>query len=392
MIRSRIAKSNRTLLLTSVLLLALKPDFVAAENAMHFEMKILTVDTNEGCDIGDIDGDGKLDVVAGRNWFRNGDWLPRPVRTFGDKNGYALSNADFVYDVDKDGKLDIIAGGFFDADVHWYKNPGNPKLVRGELWEKHKLATTKQTSNEFTLMHDFDGDGTPEWISNSWVKTSPLTIWKMKGDKPEDTELVPHEVGPANGHGMGFGDINNDGRTDIVVGLGWYEGPEKGPFSGKWKLHSDWNRAFSCPMLIRDIDKDGKNDIVWGNPHDFGLFVWLGRGTKDGKWTYEEKKIDDSFSQAHCIHFADLDGDGRDELISGKRVRAHNGNDPGAADVPVICCFTMNDQNEFERHVIHRGQAGIGLQIRSGDIDGDGDIDLVCAGKDGTEIFFNQRK
>ena len=82
----------------------------------------------------------------------------------------------------------------------------------------------------------------------------------------------------------------------------------------------------------------------------------------------------------------------RAELITGKRVRAHNGKDPGAGDPPVICYFTMDDDAKFERHVIHRGQAGIGLQIRSGDLDNDGDIDLVFAGKDGTEIFFNTSK
>lgn len=361
-----------------------------SNEGVSFTMKVLTIDTNEGCDIGDMDGDGKMDVVAGRNWFRNGDWLPRPVRTFGDKNGYANSNADFVYDVNQDGKMDIIAGGFFEADIHWYENPGNPKLLQGHLWTAHKLATTEQTSNEFTMMHDFDKDGTPEWISNSWIKTSPLKIWQLKKEK-DTHKLVSHNVGPANGHGMAVGDLNNDGHADILVGSGWYEGSADGPFADKWKLHKEWDQQFSCPMAVRDINGDGKNDVVWGNPHNFGLFVWLSQGMQDGKWKYEERKLDESFSQLHCLHFADLDGDGKEELITGKRIRAHNGRDPGAGDPPIICYFKISPELEITRHVIHRGQAGTGLQIRSGDIDNDGDIDLVCAGKDGTEIFFNQR-
>jgi hypothetical protein len=205
--------------------------------------------------------------------------------------------------------------------------------------------------------------------------------------------LVPHTIGAsANGHGIGFGDINNDGREDIIVGTGWYERPAEGPYSGPWQYHDDWDRHLSCPVLVRDINRDGKNDIIWGNPHDFGVFMWLSEGIDEsGKFQYQEVEIDRSFSQPHCLTFADLDGDGQDELITGKRVFAHNGNDPGGREPPVVCYFTWDAQTEkFQRHEICRGEVGIGLQIRTADMDGDGDIDIVLAGKDGTQILFNE--
>ena len=395
------------LLFGAASLCILTPD-AWAQHPLTFEVRLLTVDSNEGCDIADIDGDGKLDVVAGRDWYHNGDWTPRPVRLLEDRAGYVRSNGEWAYDVNGDGRPDVISMDFVDGGVYWYENPGNDGLTQGLLWPKHLLVDTGFTTNEASYLVDIDGDGRPEWISDQWNKANPAVIWSFtkapreietgKGkNKKTTTVQVPslsaHLIGAVTGHGIGFGDLNNDGRDDILVGEGWYERPEGNPLGQRWKFHADWQQHAACPMLVHDVDGDGTNDLITSKAHDFGLYLWRGLGANaDGQLEFEKTLIDDSYSQAHCLHLADLDGDGTPELITGKRIRAHNGNDPGGKEPPVLRYYVWRaDKKAYEPNTINRGQVGIGRQIRTADLDADGDVDIVVAGKEGTQILFNQK-
>ena len=382
----------------------------AAGHPVPFDVQLLCVDGNEGCDIADIDGDGKPDVTAGRNWYRNPDWVPRPLRVIEDWNGYVESNGEFAYDVNGDGRMDVVAGSFLPSQVYWYENPGEEGLRLGQLWPKHLLGDTGFSQNEAAFLHDVNGDGKPEWIFNSWNKNNPQLVWSIETEEQQfevkdgketavGTRTVPvlqrHTIGESgNGHGAAFGDINNDGREDILCGTGWYERPEGDPLADAWVWHPDWDLHASCPMLVRDLDEDGTNDLIWGEGHDYGLYVWWGRGVgEDGKLKFEEQLVDKSYSQPHALHFADLDGDGQDELITGKRVRAHNGRDPGGTEPALVCYYVWDAAaKEFTRHTINEGEVGIGLQIRTADLDADGDLEIVLAGKDGTQILWNKRK
>lgn len=401
--------THRAVLATGIILInCLVPsDSVAESRSLKWTVKVLTVDGNEGIDVADFNKDGQLDVIAGRNWYAAPDFVARPVRTIEDWNGYVESNGDYALDVNGDGWVDVMAGSFLPTEVYWFENPGAEGLRMGKIWPKHLLKDTGETRNEGQLMHDLDGDGKPEWVVNSWGKTQPLLAWKLTTElreleekKGNRTVKVMKEVpslnrlvigNEHNGHGLGFGDLNGDGLEDVLFEAGWYQRPKGDPFASEWKYHEQWFMHASVPMLVRDMNGDGRNDVLAGMGHAFGLY-WHEQlaPSPNGKLNFKQHTIDDSFSQPHALEFADLDGDGADELITGKRVYAHNGRDPGGKQQPCIYYYGWDAKTlTFTRHSIEEGHVGIGLQIRTADLNGDGRLDIAVAGKSGTHILFN---
>ena len=117
--------------------------------AMDFAVEVLAVDTNEGCDVGDVDNDGDLDVVAGRLWFAAPEFTPRPLRALGEFGAdYSASSGEFLHDVDGDGWLDVLSIPFLEPELCWYRNPGAAALAKGKLgrapsWSTRRSAPTR---------------------------------------------------------------------------------------------------------------------------------------------------------------------------------------------------------------------------------------------------------
>jgi len=388
---------HRLVPILTVLLLGL----AATPAAVTFRAQLLHKDNNEGCAVGDVNNDGKLDVVAGEFWYAAPDFQQRPLRKlapFG--KDYLQNNGDHLHDLNMDGWLDVVAGGFTVTEVHWYENPGAQGLKTDALWKPRLLVDTKTDQNEITYLHDIDGNGQPEYFENSWNDGYPMLVWRFAMAGGEGATLVRHVIGPdVNGHGMGFGDLNGDGRQDIVFKNGWYEAPRANPFDGPWKLHRDFEFPHaSCPILVTDLNGDNRHDIIWADGHNYGLF-WEEQKerTPDGATHWQQHLIDKSFSQAHALAWEDIDNDGAPELITGKRYYAHSGGDPGAEDPVVMYYFDWDRATlTFTRHTISQGKRGegpgIGLQIRVADLDGDGWKEIITPGKSGTHVLWNLGK
>jgi hypothetical protein len=397
--RFRIA---RLMIVTSAVGLALaawhvgKPAWADGPGDLTFSKRCLLISPNEGCAVGDVDRDGKPDVVAGTHWFQGPDFLPRPLRDIPQvMTEYYANNGDHLYDVDGDGWLDVITGGWQESEILWYQNPGKEGLARGYKWKRNLLKDTRG-ENEAYQLHDFDGDKVPELFVNCWKKEDPVVAWKMVNTadgQPTLEQIVLGDQG--GGHGYAFGDVNGDGREDVLVETGWYERPEGEPFAKPWKFHPETELPHpSCPFLVVDLSGDGRSDLIWGKAHDFGFYWWeQGEPKPDGTTTWTEHLIDDSWSQAHCLVWVDLDGDGKSEVVTGKRVRGHAGRDPGGEDPECLYYYTWDaSAGEFTRHDVSPpgGGVGTGMQICVADLNADGRPDLAVSGKTGTWVLFNE--
>jgi hypothetical protein len=186
---------------------------------------------------------------------------------------------------------------------------------------------------------------------------------------------------------VGAGDIDGDGKVDVVTTKGWYrqETPETWEYRQEFELG---DTGFGIQVF--DVNADGRNDLIFGRGHSYGMF-WMEQTSDGGKRGWKQHLIDGSFSQLHNMHMADLDGDGKPEILTGKRYRGHNGNDPGGYEPLAIFYYKLDAKSaQFTRYPIaYNSEAGVGTQFVVTDMDGDGDQDIVTAGKSGQFWFEN---
>jgi hypothetical protein len=362
----------------------------------------------------DIDGDGKLDVAAGRNYYLAPKFTKfADFRDGAETNGPDVDdNYEGTMDVNNDGRPDILSSGWMRRQgIWWYENPGKT----GVKWNSHALH--EADGLEGMVIGNLSGRSDKDVLVNYFArKPGRGLIWF------EHINQAPwfkqHVLGPENvgvSHGSGIGDINGDGRNDVVTTSGWFEAPPR-PTEEKWIWHADYQfSAYGAggrpggaglPMLVTDADGDGRNDIIIGSDHGYGL-AWYQQKVEGGKRSFVPNWIETDYPTFHTMALGDLDGDGRPELITGKQLFAHNGGDVGGFE-PSFVFYYKFAKGRFERHIISYSYltpyfgpgsdpnppqnhvVGVGMRLQVADMDGDGRQDIVIPCRSGLYIFYNK--
>ncbi|MCB1226363.1 MAG: VCBS repeat-containing protein [Verrucomicrobiales bacterium] len=398
------------------------PTCLAASAASGVEFQKLTLTEEfvaEGADFADFNHDGHNDICAGPYYWLGPDFKERrefnqpAAEPYNAAKSYSDYFLTYTYDFNGDGWADILVYSWPGKEAAWYENPQNKE----GHWTKHVALAI--ADNESPMVGDITGDGKPELICQSsgdstkkvdgqvgyaemdWSNpTAPATFHGVTPLTPENNEKYFRYT-----HGYGFGDVNGDGRPDLLVKDAWFEQPAEPTADGFWKEHkvdfAPTEDKGGAQMLVYDVNGDGRNDVITSHyAHGFGL-SWSEQNA-DGSFTRhplmgsteKDSPHGVKFSQIHALALADVNGDGVMDFVTGKRRWAHGpfkDEEPNAA--PVLYWFELKrGESGAVDYVPHRidDNSGVGVEVTPGDINGDGKVDVAVSNKKGVFVFLQK--
>ena len=327
----------------------------------------------------DFTGDGKIDVMANSDGatrlFVGPDWKQRIVDQTQDHDAIHAA----VIDVDRDGDPDFIGARYSPGLIFWVET------IRGEgasePWPVH-VVDDQVNGIHGLLTGDVDGDGAVDLIANSGQPVGPFAnsvVWYDVPQQPREAKAWPRYVAgqgdaPGLSHYLGLGDLNGDGRPDLLTAakggpqaepgtgewFGWWEAPAN-PRTHGWKKHLlGTGHAGATNLAPADVNRDGQMDVIATRGHGLGV-IWF----EGPDW--KEHTIHPTLASPHCLALADFDQDGDIDATTC------------AYESKIAAWFESDGQGQFETHLLDENQCA--YDIRAVDMDGDGDLDVLVAGQ-----------
>jgi hypothetical protein len=400
---------------------------VAAKDLLHSFKKVrLTQEFwAEGANFGDFNRDGKMDVVAGPFWYEGPDFKKRhefyPANTtfkrkksdgteetlpgfegaLGVENVYSENFLAFTYDFNGDGWTDILVYGFPGKEATWYENPKG----REGHWQRHVIFDV--VDNESPAFVDVIGEGKPQILccSGGYIGYAQAD-WKNPGAPWKFHAISPKGDYQRFTHGLGSGDINGDGRVDIIEKDGWWEQPASLANDPIWVKHPVAFGKGGAQMAVYDVNGDGLNDVITSlEAHFYGL-AWFEQVKENGAISFREhiimnKEPSDNrygvrFSEGHSLDLIDMDGDGLKDIVTGKRFWAHGSHGDVEPNAPaVLYWFKLvrlgKGEVDFVPYLID-DDSGVGTQVVAGYISNKKFPDVVVGNKKGVFVFEHEAK
>jgi hypothetical protein len=479
----------KTALILAISCLVITAQSRAEDYVLHTFRKIQLTDKfwSEGAAVADVNRDGHLDIISGPYWYEGPDFKRRheifpATHTFtlqkedgtevsiegyegalGKKNAYSHVFLEFAYDFNHDGwpdilTIDVPTVASSSIVATWYENPGKEGLEKGTSWQEH--VAFDAMGNESPTLADLFGDGrpvllctsgdvlgyvAPDWNNprNKWTFHAisyPLPMLKELREK--FSKLFGGKPWPYS-HGLGYGDVNGDGRQDILESEGWWEQPASVLGDPVWKFHK-WPflanrpvaamaeispdsitkeqvaalmRSYEWPfelggaqIYVYDVNGDGLPDIVSSlNAHGHGLawFEQLRARDSSGEIQFKphilmgdtpnDNRYGVEFTQLHAVQLVDIDGDGLKDIVTGRRFWAHGPNGPDAESngPAVLYWFKLlrgrNGSVDFVPYLIDT-DSGVGTEFVTADVNCDGLPDIIIGNKKGTFLFLQEVK
>lgn len=427
---------SRLIIVILALTLTVSAAFVAAARGpREVKFQKFTLDKefrSEGVATADVNGDGKIDVIAGNLWYEAPDWKAHeiaPPQQFDAAKSYSNSFVNYTMDVNGDGWADQILIGWPGQDaVVWRENP---KTGNGP-WVSHPIA--RNACNEspalayLSLSEELSSGGLHGFLTDVWSRRTkegrqkakinpnekPVLIFSVNDEQMGwfepgadlNSEFKMHPISVKStkktakedgvfrySHGLGVGDINGDGRNDVLITTGYWEAPHDPRTSTEWKfVKADFGED-CAQMQVYDVNDDGLNDVITSSAHKIGIW-WFEQKRNGDTITFVKHEIDTSIAQTHSLMLADINGDGKQDIVTGKRYWAHGPTGDVNPDAPAVVVWFELQRKKGEvtwtKHEIDN-DSGVGTQFTVADLNNDKRPDVITSNKKGVHVFLQTK-